>query len=145
MKTYNINQLACLKNLDLEVVVSSIKASEYKAKNIGRNMDVNIILKSNYLEILLDEEINIIQDFEHTKYQFRIFTNNTLISCSKLNEISSQEKISLLQKESYMDTEGKFVTVEWTLSEVYELLHLKFPDFDDYVFKPYAHLVIESI
>ncbi|HHQ2480321.1 TPA: hypothetical protein ACSPJ7_004648 [Bacillus cereus] len=142
MKNYNINQLVYFENLDLEVVVTSVQMNESEAKNIGRNMDIKIILTSEYLEIRLNGKIDRIQNFEHKKYQFCIFTkkNNPIFS-GELNTMSYKEKISLLQRDSYMDTEGKFVNVDWSLSEVYELLHLKYPEVDSYVFNSFAYLV----
>ncbi|WP_100618216.1 hypothetical protein [Bacillus cereus] len=142
MGIYNINQLAYFENLDLEVVVTSIRTSESEAKNVGRNMDVKIILKFGYLEIRLNGKTNIINDCENKKYQFRIFTkNDNLVSSSELNVMSNKEKINLLQKEACIDTEGKFVNVDWNFSEVYELLHLKYPEMDSFVFNSFAHLI----
>ncbi|PEK58833.1 hypothetical protein CN593_29315 [Bacillus pseudomycoides] len=123
MKTYKIKETVYFDNIDLDIEVTTIQGTEQDAFDFAENMDLKVFLHENHLEIVLNGQSQIILNSNREKYQFRICTKNIKpIPLSDIEKMTTHEKLALLQNVSYQITENDLEDVNWSFTEVYELL-----------------------
>jgi hypothetical protein len=144
MKNYKIKQTLYYDLLDIELIIDNVMSTEDEANKIGYEMELIVELYPDHLKIIKNNEVIQLMSNERDKYKFFLNNSDNLgqpISIQELNQMSTEQKLSLLEDPRYEIKLENSVEMNWSLYDAFDYLHNKTPKKNSYNFSSCSYSV----